>query len=279
MENSVEAAPAPDIYIVGLGIKSVQHLTLEAIDILKTCKTVFVVDHGFGVHDFIRALGPEVVDLIPEYKEGQHRLITYQMMAARVVDAAMNAPPVAFAIYGHPNWLVFPSELITDAASLLGLTVEAVAGISCIDTVVLELGIDPATHGLQIFEASGLVIGEVEINPSVPCMILQVDAFKTETYSRSRIDCERLNSLCDYLLRFYPADHEVISVYSSTHALLKPVIRRYRIDDLQRAFAEDTVSGTLYVPHLPAGERNGRHGQPKRSGRAPAGRAKSRRRS
>jgi tetrapyrrole methylase family protein/MazG family protein len=248
--NFAEPTRAPDIYIVGLGIKSVQHLTLEAVGVLQICKKVLVVDHGFGVPDFIRELGPEVIDLIPEYREGQHRLITYETMAAKVVNEAMRASPVAFAIYGHPNWLVFPTELITEAAHLLGLAVEVIAGISCIDTLVLELGIDPATHGLQIFEASGLVIGEVDINASVPCVILQVDAFKTERYSRSRIDRERLNPLCDYLFRFYPADHEVISVYSSTHALLRPVIRRYRIDDLPRAFAEDTVSGTLYLPQV-----------------------------
>lgn len=126
------------IFIVGTGIKAVQHLTLEAIEALRVCKTVFTVDHGFGVLPYLRELGPRVVDLISEYREGRHRLVSYQRMAARVIQEACRNPPVAFAAYGHPQWLVFPTELITEAARHLGLNVTPIAGISCIDTLMYQ---------------------------------------------------------------------------------------------------------------------------------------------
>jgi precorrin-2 methylase len=241
---------ATDIFVIGAGIKAVQHLTLEAVQALQSCKTVFTVDHGFGVLEYIRSLGPRVVDLIPEYKEGRHRLETYQHMAARVIAEARKNPPVAFLTYGHPQWLVFPTELIADAARRLDLNVTAIAGISCIDTVVLELGIDPAARGLQIFEATGLVTSNTPIVASVPCIVLQTEAFRNETYTLKRQGADRFSAFVDYLRKFYPADHKILSVYSATHPLMKPVTIEFALADLASVFERATVSGTIYIPPL-----------------------------
>lgn len=241
-----------DVFILGTGIKGIRHLTVEAIDAVRASKAVFTVDHGFGVLPYLRTLGPNVIDLIPEYREGRHRVLTYQRMAARVIEGALSNPPVSFATYGHPNWLVFPSELIREAGRALGLRVTTLAGISCVDTIITELGIDPAAHGLQIFEASGLVIGKVPIQPMIPCILLQVDAFKTEIFTTNRISQERLELLKDYLLQFYPGEHDCLSIYSSVHPLMVPIITKFKLAELPQSCRADTVSGSLYIPPLPA---------------------------
>ncbi len=248
--NASSRSRATDVYIIGLGIKPIQHLTLEAASAMRACRTVFTVDHGFGVLDYIRKLGPRVVDLIPEYKEGRHRLDTYQHMAAKVIDQALRDPPVALAVYGHPQWLVFPSELVSDAARHLGLNVTAIAGISSIDTLVLELGIDPAAEGMQIFEATGMVVNKMPITPTVPCVILQADAFNNELFSTTRQKSERYTALIEYLATFYPMDHKLLSVYSATHALMNPITIAFPLRNLAEVFARETVSGTLFIPSL-----------------------------
>jgi hypothetical protein len=53
-------------------ISPIRHLTVEAHDILRQCRTVFTADHGFGILSYLRTLVPRVVDLLPEYKEGRH---------------------------------------------------------------------------------------------------------------------------------------------------------------------------------------------------------------
>ncbi len=241
-------ARATDIFVVGTGIESVRQLTLEAVDSLRACNTVFTVDHGFGVADFIASLGPEVIDLIPEYKPGLHRLITYQRMAARVVEKAMANPPVALAVYGHPSWLVFPAELIVEAARVMGLNVQVIPGISSVDTMVVELGIDPATRGLQIHEATGLVVFEHTIDPHVPCILLQVDAFRVETFNPKRNNPGRLEELVRYLDRFYPPSHRITSVYSKTHPLMRPVKIEFALDELAKAYEQPGFSGSIYLP-------------------------------
>jgi len=239
---------ATDIFIVGTGMKGVQHLTLEALGALRTCKTILTVDHGFGVVDYLRTLGPRVVDLIPEYRDGRHRLETYHRMAARVVEAALTNPPVAFAAYGHPHWLVFPTELIVEAAKLLDLNVTAIAGISSIDMLVLELGIDPAARGLQIFEATGVVANRIPITPTVPCVLLQVDAFRRKTFSTKRMEKKDYGPLVNYLGRIYPPSHKALSVYSSTHALMKPLTIAFPLRELADVYEKETVSGTIFIP-------------------------------
>jgi precorrin-2 methylase len=242
------AKRATDIFIVGTGIQSVRHLTLEAVDAMRACTTVFTIDHGFGIAEFIAELGPEVVDLIPEYKPGLHRLVTYQRMAARVVERALTNPPVTLAVYGHPSWLVFPAELIMDAAKHLGLNARILPGISCIDTIAVELGLDPAARGLQIHEATGLVLYERQLDPNVPCILLQVDAYRLETFTLEKKDPARLTGLLDYLLAFYPAWHQVESIYSSTHPLIEPIRRTFPLEQLVDVYQEPGFSGSIFIP-------------------------------
>jgi hypothetical protein len=65
---------------------------------------------------------PDVIDLGMLY-ERAGRLPTYHRMAAEVVSAAVEDPPVCLATYGHPWVYCQPTTLITECAAL-GLRVE-----------------------------------------------------------------------------------------------------------------------------------------------------------
>src|SRR5882672_12951065 len=95
-----------DIYIVGLGIIGVRHVTREAEQCIRQCRRVFLVDHGVGVREYVESLGPPTESLLGEYHEGESRLGTYKEMSARVVEAALGEGPVCFATYGHPMMYV-----------------------------------------------------------------------------------------------------------------------------------------------------------------------------
>ncbi|MER5492621.1 SAM-dependent methyltransferase [Streptomyces sp. NPDC002490] len=239
-----------DIYIVGLGIRNVQQITREAEQAVRLSKKVFTVDAGFGIDEFLRTLCPDVRSMLDHYEEGGDRLRTYRAMAAEVVDAAVDDAPVCFATYGHPKIYVYPSQLIEQAASLLGLTVRILPGISALDTIITDLSLDPGPHGLQMYEATDLLARERPLQPEVPCLLWQVSAVETAMYTTKRGNAERYRRLQDYLLRTYPTDHEVTMVLSSTYALLEPLKETFPLGELARLLARGLQVGTLYIPPL-----------------------------
>ena len=248
--QSNQIPPPPDIYVVGLGIVSVRQITREAEDAIRTSKTVLYVDAGFGVNDYLKTLCRNVVNLLPEYREGLPRMEAYRAMAASVIEAALEAPPVAFAVYGHPTFFVYPSTLICRSAELLGLNVEVLPGISTVDAVCIDLGLDVGMTGLQIHEATTILLVKRRIDPQVPCFILQVDAIETALYSTMRSAPDRFRRLQEHLLQFYPPQHVLANVRSATFPLYASDIEPIPLSELPDRLAASGATGTLYIPPI-----------------------------
>lgn len=247
-----QIAPPPDIYVVGLGMVSVRQITRETEDAIRASNTVLYVDAGFGVHSYLASLCQNVENLLTEYHEGSLRVDTYRAMAARVIEAALDSPPVTFAVYGHPTFFVYPSELIRRSAALLGLGVDVLPGISTIDAVSVDLGIDFGTTGLQVHEATGMLLTKRRLDPEIPCLLLQVDAIETAFYATGRSLPERFRRLQEHLMEFYPPEHVVASVRSSTFPLFSPDIEPIPLGDLSGRLADSGATGTLFIPAVSA---------------------------
>src|SRR5437879_2080979 len=120
-----------DIYIAGLGMIAVRQITREVESVLRRSQEILFLDHGFGVKEYLETLCPKVTDLFPmSYREDESRISAYDLMSAHVLSAALDHPPVAFAIYGHPKIYVYPTTQITEAGKVLGLHVQVLPGIS-----------------------------------------------------------------------------------------------------------------------------------------------------
>jgi uncharacterized protein YabN with tetrapyrrole methylase and pyrophosphatase domain len=237
-----------DIAIVGLGIVGVHQITREVEETIRRCRCTFVVDAGFGVISNLKNLCAEVVSLLPLYELGKARLPTYRRMAAEVVSAAIASSPVCFATYGHPLVYCYPSILIQRAAKLLGLRVEALPGISSLDTLFVDLGFDAATDGIQMYETTDLLLRRRPIQNDVPCILWQVDAIAQPTYETARRSAEQFLPLQSYLLEFYPPDHSVTLVLSKTYPLQRSIVEPYRLRTLADALEHGPQSGNLYIP-------------------------------
>jgi uncharacterized protein YabN with tetrapyrrole methylase and pyrophosphatase domain len=254
MNPTSHAAPRhgrrPDIYLVGTGILGVWQLTREAEACLAESRKVFLVDATYGVAEHIESLGAEVINLLPEYVEGGSRIDTYRTMAARALDAALDTPPVSLAVYGHPSLLVYPTSLVRKAARHLGLVVHTVPGISSIDTMLIDLDLDPGLNGLQIYEANTLIVEDRPIDVEVPCLLLQVDAIETAFHTANPSRPSRFRRLVDHLLRFYPPEQEVINVRSSSFPIFAPELISFPLSELGEQFATKHLGGTVYIPKL-----------------------------
>ena len=245
MERHILAQRAPDIYLVGTGIVGVMHLTREAEAALAASSHVFLVDPGFGVAKHVESLGPQVHNLLGAYHEGRSRIETYLDMASSVVDAALENPPVSLAVYGNPAFFVYPSTLIRRAAEALDLVVHVVPGISSLDTVLIDLDIDAGQSGLQLYEATALLVENRRLDPEVPCLVLQVDAVESVFHTNAPNASSRFGRLQQHLMSFYPADHLVTNVRSATFPIFGPELTTFPLCELSSRYADHQLGGTL----------------------------------
>jgi uncharacterized protein YabN with tetrapyrrole methylase and pyrophosphatase domain len=242
-----------DIAVVGLGITGVHHITREAGETLRRCRRTFAADSTPGVLAYLRTVSPDVADLSGHFTPAVHRASSYQAIASDVVAAAVEEAPVCFATYGHPKMYSYPTVLIQRAAAILDLRVRLLPGISFLDTLLADLGIDPGFDGLQLYEATDLLVRRRPLQPDVACVIAQAPTVLSPVAGQPADALANLARLQDYLLGFYPAEHDVVIVTSRVHPLLAPLLQRTRIGLLANALARASQSGTLYIP--PVGRR------------------------
>ena len=237
-----------DIAVVGLGISGAHHLTREVEETIRRCTKLFVTDTGSGLLDYVADLGPEVVDLSAAAETVEHRVVAYRRMAAEVVSAALEQPPVCFATYGHPTMYCYPTTLIERAALVLDLKVRVLPGVSFLDTLLSDLRLDPGFDGLQLYEATDLLVRRRPLQPDVSAVITQAPMV-ANAYNRPadrRLD--HLQLLQHYLEETYPTTHEIVVVTSAPHPLLEPEMNVVPLGSLAAALLAATQLCTLYIP-------------------------------
>ena len=225
-------------------------ITREVEETIRRYRHAFVVDSGFGVVPYLKTICADVRSLLPLYERGKSRLPTYRRMAAEVVNAAMADSPVCFATYGHPLVYCYPATLIQRAAKLLDLRVKTFPGVSALDALLVDLGVDFAADGMQIYEATDLLLRRRPLQNDVPCAIWQASVFGDPTHATDRRAAERFLRLQDYLLEFYPPKHPITVVVSKTFPLLESVVETYRLGTLAIELGRGPQGGTLYIPPL-----------------------------
>jgi len=246
-----------DIYIVGTGMVGYRQMTEEADAALRNSETTYLVHYQKVVADYLEDttaseltdVSGELVNLTDEYEEDEDRKNTYERMASRVIEGAEEAnKPVCFALYGHPNVFVSPTEWIAEEAEDRGMNVDIRPGVSSMDALYCDLMLDPSRNGIQMFEATDLLVREFDLNPKVPAFIWQIGTLETALYTTADSSPERFERFREYLERFYPSDHTVYicqtAVYPTTESKQIPV----EIGGFEQM--HDRINGvqTLYVP-------------------------------
>jgi uncharacterized protein YabN with tetrapyrrole methylase and pyrophosphatase domain len=236
-----------DIGIVGLGIVGAHQMTREAEGVIRRSKSTFVIQSGVGITRYLETLCPKVTNLGPLYEPGKSRLPTYRKMAAAVVTAALEEPPVCFAAYGHPFVYCYPTTLITRAAQALDLKVEVLPGVSSFDTLLVDLQMDLAFDGIQMYEATDLLLRNRPLQEDVTAVIWQPTVVGDPTYPENPRTAEQFQPLQDHLMRFYPPDHAVSIVMSKTFPLLESSVRTFPLNRLAVELEKAPQVGTLFI--------------------------------
>jgi hypothetical protein len=121
-------------------------------------------------------------------------------------------------------------------------------GVSAEDCLFADLGLDPAPHGCQSFEATDFLLSDRRIDTRSSLILWQIGLtghfdFRV-TYSR-----RGLQLLTGRLQQLYTPDHVVILYEAPVYAICRPTVALVAL----RALSDDprvTPHSTLYIPPL-----------------------------
>jgi tetrapyrrole methylase family protein/MazG family protein len=246
-QGDTRAHAHPHVYVVGMGMR-LSHLTPEVSAALAASETVFLLTHIPGTAEALREYCNKVIDLSQFYEEQPSRLDTYRRMVSVVLEEAASAPPVTFAAYGHPLFVVQAGAVLVRVGRQLGLAVSVLPGISSFDTILADLGVDLIDTGLQMHDATELVLYQRRLVPSMSTLLWQVGFFGTALHTTRTSKPGRLARLEEYLLRFFPARHPVFSVTSAVGPGEVSHVQSFTLQELDDHAAGLHAGVTLYVP-------------------------------
>src|SRR4029078_11180951 len=99
------------LIVVGTAIRTVGHLTMEAVAWIKQADKVLYVVGDPVAESMLKELnpsGPESLTVM--YAEGKQRIETYNQMIERTLECIRGGMLTCMACYGHPGVFVYPSH-------------------------------------------------------------------------------------------------------------------------------------------------------------------------
>jgi hypothetical protein len=179
------------------------------------------------------------------YDVSKPRIATYEEMIARILTSVRSGAKVCVVVYGHPGIFAYPTHKALDRARADGYTAALLPAVSSIDCLLADLGVDPAADGLQIYDATDLLINDRPFSVSAPLVLLQVavtgdPSFKME-YGR-----EGVARLAQHLRNHYGPAHEAIVYEAAQYSGFAPTVERTTLSALERA--DINTGSTLFIP-------------------------------
>jgi hypothetical protein len=236
------------LIVVGTGIRTVGHLTIEAIAWMRIADAVLYLVADPIAEEVIRTLNPEgAMSLRGYYGEGLDRRHSYEAMIEHMLSCVRAGQRTCAALYGHPGVFAYPSHEAIRRARAEGFTAQMLPGVSAEDCLFADLGVDPAVTGCQTFEATDFLVNSRMVDTSAQLVLWQVGVVGDRTYRLGGYDhLQGFPLLVARLTELYGGEHEV-TVYEAPLFLgLTPGITRIALTHLTQAYVH--AGSTLYVP-------------------------------
>jgi uncharacterized protein YabN with tetrapyrrole methylase and pyrophosphatase domain len=243
-----------DIYLVGLGICELRQVTVETLDVLKRARQVL---HLTEKHLELLAINPNVEDLRPRYVPGSKDWDTYRRIAEYVVAVAAGKGPTVLAVDGNPMFFNDITWRVAAIGKEAGLRVEALPAVSALDVLPIQLGFDIGDLGLQVFEATELVLFRLSVNPFLSTLVFQVAEFGTTKLLEVTASSCRFAPLVEHLRRFFPPDHPAIFIRSQCMRDEEAAILSVGLCAILEYELRIEPGMTLYLPRIGIGPMNG----------------------
>jgi tetrapyrrole methylase family protein / MazG family protein len=184
-------------------------VTREVESVLARCGHIYYLHGDPETVKLLNDLAASPTDLSTFYRVGTSRLETYYRIAARLIRHASREPSVGVALYGHPTIFSTLSSMIIAGTQQFGVDMATYPGVSSIDAILSEFGLDPGQIALQLHEATELLVFDRKLDPYSGLLIFQAGQLETRIHTANPSSTGRLHQLVDRLTEVYAASHEV----------------------------------------------------------------------
>jgi uncharacterized protein YabN with tetrapyrrole methylase and pyrophosphatase domain len=235
------------LVVVGTGIRTVGHMTLESIAWLKQADKVLYVVGDPIAESMIKELNPDGAEsLTPMYAVGKQRIQTYNEMIDRILSCVREGMLTCCACYGHPGVFVYPSHESVRRARAEGYSAKMLPGISSEDCLFADLGVDPGIQGCQSYEATDFLANGRKIDPTSSVVLWQIGVVGDATYKTTGYDVSALPLLIERLLQYYPPTHPIYLYEAAILPGCEPTIIPVTIATL--GYVPLSAGYTAYIP-------------------------------
>ena len=231
--------------VVGSGIRPGLHLTQEARARIEGADDVLYLLAEVAPTTWIERLNPAGQSLRPLYRPGRDRSEVYEEIVEAVMAKVRSGRDVCMVTYGHPLVFDDSSHEAVRRARAEGFPARVLSAISSMDCLFVDLGIDPGSRGLQLFDATDFLVHRRTPDPSVPLLLWQFTVVG-RTKTTGTVNRRGLQMLATRLAELYGEDHEVVIYEATPFPVGVPLIERTAVKDLPTT----AISGlsTLFVP-------------------------------
>lgn len=231
--------------IVGTGIKSISHLTIEAIAHIQQAGLVLYSVNEPLIAEWIKRNNSHAISLDEITPESNRRIDYYAAMTTHIVNEVKRAQHVCVVFYGHPAVFAKPA---LDAATELksaGYPTYVLPGISADACLFADLGIDPGSHGLIAYETTAMLLRKKPVDVSSHLILWQAGLIGSVCAIDQHQNQTGIELLKKYLQHFYADSHIIIAYEAALYPHTKPRIEPFILGNIDKVTL--TSLTTLYL--------------------------------
>lgn len=233
--------------VVGTGFLVAGQTTPEALACMRQADRLLFLVAEPATRLWLEGLRPHSLNLAGSFWEGRPRMESYEEVVERILQPVRDGLWVCAAFYGHPGVFVHSSHAAVRRARAEGYEAEMLPGVSAEDCLFADLGVDPALHGCQSFEASNFLLRRRKVDASAALVLWQIGALGTTTYSKRTLwNRDGLDLLVEALLETYPPEHAAVVYEATLYPTCDPLIQRVTVATIPST--KVSTYSTLYVP-------------------------------
>jgi len=252
--------------VVGTGIRAGVQLTLEARSAIERAERVLFLVAEPTAAGAIRRLNATAEPLDELYEPGADRRAVYDAMVERILAPVRAGRSVCAAFYGHPGIFGTPAHGAVRQARLEGFEAEMLPGVSALDCLFADLGLDPGSGGCHCYEATSFVMRRPPVDTGAILILWQPIAVGRRDVV-TEADLADVTLLVARLGELYPAEQEVICYEASPYPVGKASVTRMRLSKLAGKAIAPLATLVICPPDQAAGAPAQAHSS---SDRAPA---------